>query len=113
MSTAGVIAIAIVAVVVLAAVSFLTLARRSDVRGAGALSGETLSRGPRAPARRRAAIEEERTAAVAEAEGTASRGHRRSSTIDEAAGARPVDARRIPKRSACRGGSSSTAPRSR
>ena len=38
MSTAAVIAIAIGVVVVLGAVSFLTLARRSDVRGAGALS---------------------------------------------------------------------------
>ena len=40
MSTAAVIAIAVGAVVVLGAISFLTLARRSDVRGAGALSGE-------------------------------------------------------------------------
>ena len=44
MSTAAVIAIAVGIVVVLAAVSFLTLARRSDVRGAGALSGETVQR---------------------------------------------------------------------
>ena len=44
MSTAAVIAIAVGVVVVLAAVSFLTLARRSDVRGAGALSGETVQR---------------------------------------------------------------------
>ncbi len=44
MSTAAIIAIVIGAVVVLAAVSFFTLARRSDVRGAGALSGETLTR---------------------------------------------------------------------
>ena len=43
MSTAAVIAIAIAAVVILGAVAFLTLARRSDVRGAGALSGETLA----------------------------------------------------------------------
>ena len=42
MSTAAVIAIAIGVVVVLGAVSFFTLARRSDVRGAGALSGETV-----------------------------------------------------------------------
>ncbi len=79
MSTAAVIAIAIAAVVVLGAVSFLTLARRSDVRGAGALSGETVSRDK---ASRKDAKEYEaaataagaRTAAVAEAEGTASRG---------------------------------------
>lgn len=44
MSTAAVIAIAIGVVIVLAAISFFTLARRSDVRGAGALSGETVHR---------------------------------------------------------------------
>ena len=44
MSTAAVIAIVIGVVVVLAAVAFFTLARRSDVRGAGALSGETVQR---------------------------------------------------------------------
>ncbi len=44
MSTAAVITIAVGIVVVLAAISFLTLARRSDVRGAGALSGETVQR---------------------------------------------------------------------
>jgi cytochrome b6-f complex iron-sulfur subunit len=44
MSTAAVIAIAIGAVVVLGALAFFTLARRSDVRGAGALSGETVHR---------------------------------------------------------------------
>lgn len=44
MSTAAVIAIAIGAVVVLGAIAFFTLARRSDVRGAGALSGETVQR---------------------------------------------------------------------
>jgi cytochrome b6-f complex iron-sulfur subunit len=44
MSTAAVIAIAVGVVVVLGAISFFTLARRSDVRGAGALSGETVKR---------------------------------------------------------------------
>ena len=44
MSTAAVIAIAIGVVVVLGAISFFTMARRSDVRGAGALSGETVQR---------------------------------------------------------------------
>jgi cytochrome b6-f complex iron-sulfur subunit len=44
MSAAAIIAIAIAAVVALAALSFVTLARRSDVRGAGALSGETRRR---------------------------------------------------------------------
>jgi cytochrome b6-f complex iron-sulfur subunit len=44
MSNAAVIAIAIAVVVVLAAVVFVTTARRSDVRGAGALSSETRRR---------------------------------------------------------------------
>jgi cytochrome b6-f complex iron-sulfur subunit len=44
MSSTAVIAIAIAAVVVLAAVVLLTAARRSDVRGAGALSRETRRR---------------------------------------------------------------------
>ena len=39
MSTTAVIAIVVAVVVVLAAIAFFTLARRSDVRGAGALSG--------------------------------------------------------------------------
>ena len=44
MSNAAVIAIAVAVVVVLAAIVFVTTARRSDVRGAGALSGETRRR---------------------------------------------------------------------
>ncbi len=44
MSTTAVIAIVVAVVVVLAAVAFFTLARRSDVRGAGALSSETVRR---------------------------------------------------------------------
>jgi len=44
MSPVAVIAIAVAVVVVLAALTFVTLARRSDVRGAGALSGETRRR---------------------------------------------------------------------
>jgi cytochrome b6-f complex iron-sulfur subunit len=44
MSTTAVIAIAVAVVVVLGALAFVTLARRSDVRGAGALSGETVRR---------------------------------------------------------------------
>lgn len=91
MSTGAVIAIAIAVVVILGAVSFLTLARRSDVRGAGALSGETLSRDKasrkEAKAYEAAATSESsRTAAVAEAEGTASRGTASSTalaTVDE------------------------------
>ena len=44
MSAAAIIAIAVGVVVILAALSFVTLARKSDVRGAGALSGETRRR---------------------------------------------------------------------
>ena len=44
MSNSAIIAIAIAVGVVLAAVAFTTTARRSDVRGAGALSGETRQR---------------------------------------------------------------------
>jgi cytochrome b6-f complex iron-sulfur subunit len=44
MSSAVIIAIAVAALVVLAAVVLLTAARKSDVRGAGALSRETLRR---------------------------------------------------------------------
>ncbi len=79
MSTAAIIAIAVGAVLVLAAVSFFTLARRSDVRGAGALSGETLNR-DQANRKESRAYEAaatsgaSRSAALAEAEGTASRG---------------------------------------
>ena len=43
MSAAAIIAIAVGVVVVLGAIAFVTLARRSDVRGAGALSSETRS----------------------------------------------------------------------
>jgi cytochrome b6-f complex iron-sulfur subunit len=44
MSAAAVIAITVGVFLVLAALAFVTLARRSDVRGAGALSGETRRR---------------------------------------------------------------------
>ena len=44
MSSAAIIAIAVAVVVVLGAIALVTLARRSDVRGAGALSGETRKR---------------------------------------------------------------------
>jgi cytochrome b6-f complex iron-sulfur subunit len=44
MSTAGIIALVIGIAIVLAMVVFVTTARRSDVRGAGALSGETRKR---------------------------------------------------------------------
>jgi len=79
MSTALIIAIAIGAVVVLAAVSFFTLARRSDVRGAGALSGETMNRDTASRKEARAFEDAatsgaSRSGALAEAEGTAARG---------------------------------------
>jgi len=44
MSSTAIIVIAVAAVVVLGAIALLTLARRSDVRGAGALSAETVRR---------------------------------------------------------------------
>ncbi len=44
MNTTAVIIVAVAAVVVLGALAFMTLARRSDVRGAGALSHETVRR---------------------------------------------------------------------
>ena len=74
MSTTAVIVIGVAVVVVLGALAFVTLARRSDVRGAGALSNETLRRDADA----RAATPPPdapiaRTAADAEAEGVAAR----------------------------------------
>jgi cytochrome b6-f complex iron-sulfur subunit len=76
MSTTAAIILGIVAVVVLAALAFVTLARRSDVRGAGALSAETVRRDSSAR-KERAAVEAEassmRTAADAEAEGVQAR----------------------------------------
>jgi cytochrome b6-f complex iron-sulfur subunit len=80
MNTAAVIAIAIGAVVVLGAIAFFTHARRTDVRGAGALSGETVHRDRNARRRTEgdAGAETEigtdvRTAADAEAEGASAR----------------------------------------
>ena len=72
MSTAAIIAIAIGVVVVLGAISFFTLARRSDVRGAGALSGETVQRDKSA---RKSAepVVTQTTAADVEAAGVAAR----------------------------------------
>ena len=51
MSAAAIIAIAVAAVVVLGAIAVVTLARKTDVRGAGALSGETRRRDERGRAR--------------------------------------------------------------
>lgn len=72
MNSSAVIVIAVGAVVVLAALAFMTLARRSDVRGAGALSAETVRRDTAA----RADSPETglaRNAAAAEAEGVVAR----------------------------------------
>lgn len=75
MSTAAVIALAIGVVVVLAAISFFTLARRSDVRGAGALSAETVQRDRSARDERASAetARDVRTGSDAEAEGVSAR----------------------------------------
>ena len=72
MSTAAVIAIAVGVVVVLGAISFFTLARRSDVRGAGALSGETVQRDKSARKRTEGVVDAP-TASEVEAAGVAAR----------------------------------------
>ena len=74
MSTTAAIVIAVAVVVVLGALAFVTFARRSDVRGAGALSNETLRRDAAArAASRRRSQRPARTAADAEAEGVVAR----------------------------------------
>jgi cytochrome b6-f complex iron-sulfur subunit len=72
MSATAVILIVVAAAVVLGALAFMTLARRSDVRGAGALSAETVKRDRSA---RAASVAESSapTAAEVEAEGVAAR----------------------------------------
>jgi cytochrome b6-f complex iron-sulfur subunit len=70
-STAAVIAIAIGVVVVLGALAFFTLARRSDVRGAGALSGETVERDRSARREREEAAGARPSATAAEVEASA------------------------------------------
>jgi len=72
MNATSIIVIAIAAVVVLGMISFLTLARRSDVRGAGALSAETRQR-DRAARAAKPVEAPARNAAEAEAEGVAAR----------------------------------------
>jgi cytochrome b6-f complex iron-sulfur subunit len=83
MNATAVIIVVIGAVVVLGAVAFMTLARRSDVRGAGALSAETVRRDT--TARAVAGTQETRSAAVAEAEGVAARSGTGLATIDSSA----------------------------
>ena len=56
MSATAIIIIAIGAAVVLGALAFMTLARRSDVRGAGALSAETVKRDSTARAEREVGV---------------------------------------------------------
>ena len=75
MSTAGVIALAIGVVVFLAAILFFTLASRSDVRGAGALSGETVQRdkSARDEGVSVGVVRDVRTGSDAEAEGVSAR----------------------------------------
>ena len=81
MSTAAVIAIVVAIVVVLAAVAFFTLARRSDVRGAGALSSETVKR-DRAAHGAGVATTGASTASEVEAAGAAARTGTAVATID-------------------------------
>jgi cytochrome b6-f complex iron-sulfur subunit len=74
MNATAIIVIAVVAVVVLGAVAFLTLARRSDIRGAGALSSETVHRDRSARATSsEGAATGRATAAEVEAAGVAAR----------------------------------------
>ncbi len=72
MNATAVIIIAIGAAVVLGALAFMTLARRSDVRGAGALSHETVRRDSAARSAK-GDLEMGRRADEAEAEGVAAR----------------------------------------
>lgn len=73
MSATTVIVIAVAAVVVLGALALATLARRSDVRGAGALSSETVRRDRSARAAQADQREAGASAAAAEAAGRAAR----------------------------------------
>ena len=72
MNATSIIVIAIAVVVVLGMIAFVTLARRSDVRGAGALSAETRQR-DRAARAARPVEAPARNAAEAEAEGVVAR----------------------------------------
>jgi cytochrome b6-f complex iron-sulfur subunit len=88
MNSSSVIVIAVGAVVVLAALAFMTLARRSDVRGAGALSAETVRRDSAA----RADSPETgsaRNAAAAEAEGVVARAGKALEPVQEDSGLTP------------------------
>ena len=76
MSSSAAIALVIAFVVIAGALAFVTLSRKTDVRGAGALSGETRKRDKSHRSEEGAAVEAAssvRTAADAEAEGVAAR----------------------------------------
>jgi cytochrome b6-f complex iron-sulfur subunit len=73
MSSAAIIAIAVGIVIVLAALAFVTLARRSDVRGAGALSGETRKRDRTARERSQQEVVAAPTRSTVEAQGEIAR----------------------------------------
>jgi cytochrome b6-f complex iron-sulfur subunit len=81
MSATAIILIAVVAVVILGAVAFLSLARKSDVRGAGALSAETVQRD------RASRVSDQKTSAAAQAEaaGVAARSSTTVATVAEKA----------------------------
>jgi cytochrome b6-f complex iron-sulfur subunit len=83
MSTTAIIALVVAVVVVLAAIAFFTLARRSDVRGAGALSGETIQR-DRAARQGSTPVVQTTTAADVEAAGAAARTGTALATREEA-----------------------------
>jgi cytochrome b6-f complex iron-sulfur subunit len=80
MSSTAIILIAVVAVVILGAIAFLSLARKSDVRGAGALSAETVNRD-----RSTRSAEKRSAAAEAEAAGVAARTSTSVATVAEKA----------------------------
>jgi cytochrome b6-f complex iron-sulfur subunit len=80
MSSTAIILIAVVAVVILGAIAFLSLARKSDVRGAGALSAETVNRD-----RSTRSVEKRTAAAEAEAAGVAARTSTSVATVAEKA----------------------------
>jgi cytochrome b6-f complex iron-sulfur subunit len=90
MNATAVIIIAIGAAVVLGALAFMTLARRSDVRGAGALSAETVRRDT--SARASSATDETSgttTAAEVEAAGSAARSSVAVAPVDTDTGITP------------------------
>lgn len=90
MSATAIIAIAVAAVVVLGALAFVTLARRSDVRGAGALSSETVRRDRSSRAARADAAEAGTSRATAAEVEAAGRQARTGTSVEKAADITPV-----------------------